>query len=87
MKQLLDTGKVDVDSKGMFGRTPLSWAAEKGHETIVKQLLDTGKVDVDLNGIFGRTPLLWAAECNEYGIPPLTELSWLVDTNLSAYST
>ncbi|OCK75162.1 hypothetical protein K432DRAFT_467098, partial [Lepidopterella palustris CBS 459.81] len=32
VKLLLETGKVDVDSKDKDGQTPLSWAAEKGHE-------------------------------------------------------
>jgi len=27
---------------------PLSWAAERGHEAVVKLLLKTGKVDVNL---------------------------------------
>ncbi|KAM3550098.1 hypothetical protein ARSEF4850_008512 [Beauveria asiatica] len=44
MALLLDTGKADLDAMG--GRTPLSWAAEKGHEAIVK-LLDTDEVDID----------------------------------------
>src|SRR4051794_41944959 len=57
IKILLDTGKVDVDSKDKDGRTPLSWAAEKGHEAEVKMLLDTGKVDVDWKDEDGRTPL------------------------------
>ena len=30
-----------------YGRTPLSWAAENGHDGIVKLLLETGKVDAD----------------------------------------
>jgi ankyrin repeat protein len=29
---------VDVDSKDDGGRTPLSWAAEIGHEAVVKLL-------------------------------------------------
>jgi ankyrin repeat protein len=33
------TGKVDVDLKdSKYGKTPLSWAAENGHETVVKLL-------------------------------------------------
>jgi ankyrin repeat protein len=30
-----------------YGRMPISWAAENGHEAVVKLLLATGKVDVD----------------------------------------
>ncbi|EKG09441.1 hypothetical protein MPH_13518 [Macrophomina phaseolina MS6] len=59
---LLETGKVDVDSKGQSGRTPLWWAAKNGHEAVVKLLLETGKVDVDSKDQRGRTLLWWAAE-------------------------
>jgi hypothetical protein len=38
---------VDIDPKDNFGWTPLSLAAEKGHEAVVKPLLATGKVDVN----------------------------------------
>lgn len=38
VKQLLDTGKVDVDPKDSDGGTPLSRAVEYGYEAIIKQL-------------------------------------------------
>jgi len=62
VKLLLKTGKVDVDSKDMYGQTPLWWAARNGHEAVVKLLLETGKVDVDSKDKEGQTPLRWAAE-------------------------
>jgi len=31
-------GKVEVDSKDTYGQTPLSRAAENGHEAVVKLL-------------------------------------------------
>jgi ankyrin repeat protein len=46
VKLLVETCKVDVDLKDKNGRTPLSWAAQNGHEAIVKLLVETGKVDV-----------------------------------------
>jgi ankyrin repeat protein len=42
-------------------QTPLSWAAEKGHEAVVKLLLDKN-ADVESKDTNGRTPLSWAAE-------------------------
>ena len=38
IKLLLSTGKVDVNAKGYFGWPPLSWAAERGYEAVVKLL-------------------------------------------------
>ena len=50
-----------MESKGNDGQTPLSWAAEKGHETVVKLLLAKDCVDQDSKDKDGRTPLSWAA--------------------------
>jgi ankyrin repeat protein len=47
--------------KDSYGRTPLSWAAIRGHEAVVKLLLETGKVDADSKDSGGQTPLPWAA--------------------------
>ena len=59
---VLETGKVDVDSKDTYRRTPLWWAAESGREAVVKLLLETGKVDVNSKDSYGQTPLSRAAE-------------------------
>jgi ankyrin repeat protein len=68
VKLLLETGKVEMDSKdSKHGRTPLSWAAgswaaQNGREAVVKLLLETSKVDVDSkDSEYGRTLLSWAA--------------------------
>jgi ankyrin repeat protein len=45
---LLDTA-VNVDAKDNNDRVTLSWAAERGRDTIAKMLLDTGKIDVDID--------------------------------------
>ena len=41
MQLLFDKG-ADIESKDKDGRTPLSYAAERGHEAVVKLLLDKG---------------------------------------------
>ena len=50
---------VDVESKDTSGRTPLSWAAQRGHATVVKQLLEA-KANVEAKSGAG-TPLSYAA--------------------------
>ena len=41
VKLLLETGKVDVESKDEYGQTPLSLAAEGEHEAVVELLRPT----------------------------------------------
>jgi Ankyrin repeats (3 copies)/Ankyrin repeats (many copies) len=60
MSALLDKG-VEVESKDKSHRTPLSWAAENGHEAVVKLLLDKGANIEFMDYECYRTPLLWAA--------------------------
>ncbi|KAG7425970.1 Serine/threonine-protein phosphatase 6 regulatory ankyrin repeat subunit B [Fusarium oxysporum f. sp. raphani] len=51
---------INIPDKG--GRTPLSWAAEKGSLTTVKLLLDCAGVDKDKKDNGGRTALSWAVQ-------------------------
>ncbi|TPX08065.1 uncharacterized protein E0L32_010265 [Thyridium curvatum] len=50
-----------VDSKDQRGRTPLSYAAERGHEAVVGHLLSNKHVNSDAEDFLGRTPLSYAA--------------------------
>ena len=61
IERLIEDG-AGVDSKDSEGRTPLSYAAKDGRETIVKLLVDRGDVVADSKDKFGRTPLLNAAQ-------------------------
>jgi ankyrin repeat protein len=78
----LDTETADVDSKdSQYNQTPLSWAAEKGHEGVVALLLDTGNVDVNSRDTIRFTPLLWAARGGYEAIVRLLLDTGKVDVN------
>lgn len=55
MRLLLEKG-ADFETRGKDGRTPLSYAAEKGHEAVVKLLLEQG-ADVNAEDDRSRTSL------------------------------
>ena len=56
---MLDEG-ADAESRDSDDKTPLSWAAGKGHDTTVKILLDKG-ANADSQEKDDKTPLSWAA--------------------------
>ncbi|RYP72136.1 hypothetical protein DL771_004370 [Monosporascus sp. 5C6A] len=58
---LIDDKAALIEAKYKeYGQTPLSWAAERGHEAVVRLLLDKGAA-VDREDKEDWTPLLWAA--------------------------
>lgn len=84
VEMLLDRVEVEIDWKCSgptypfyrnrnTGRTPFSYAAENGHEEVVKLLLGTGKVDINSKAAqdFGQTPLSYAAKNGHEGIVKL----------------
>lgn len=61
-----------VDVRDADGRTPLSWAAKRGHEAMVSLLLEKGAA-IDSEDRFGRTPLEFAAERRHEAMVQLLE--------------
>ncbi|KAH8652944.1 hypothetical protein BGZ61DRAFT_575021 [Ilyonectria robusta] len=56
----VDQVGINIDAKDSRGRTPLWWAAENGHEAVVRLLLDGG-AHTEAADKGGRTPLSLAA--------------------------
>ena len=58
---LINAESHEVDQQDCIGRTPLAWAARKGHEGVVKVLLERENVDPNRPDKYGQTPLAQAA--------------------------
>ncbi|KAF7515244.1 hypothetical protein PCG10_003552 [Penicillium crustosum] len=67
-----------VDPLDSYSRTPLSWAAENGHDGVVKLLLERNSA-VDSLDKSGRTPLLLAARTGRDAVVKLLLEKCLVD--------
>ncbi|KAG9494768.1 hypothetical protein J7337_013907 [Fusarium musae] len=79
-KVLIDTGRVQIDLPDDMRRTPLSYMAQWGHETLVRLLLDQGAElesrgahheVFEIKGSERITPLSFASE---HGHPSIVEL-------------
>jgi ankyrin repeat protein len=66
IEMFLARADVNVDSKDVDGRTPLSFAAEQGHVSTVKLLLARNDIDADSKDDDGRTPLSFAVEVQSH---------------------
>ena len=64
-------GGCDADMADGGGRTPLAWAAESGHEGMVKLLLNRKEVNPQSRDNYGQTPLWYAAKGGHEGIVKL----------------
>ncbi|KAJ9367535.1 hypothetical protein DTO282E5_7752 [Paecilomyces variotii] len=63
VRQLLIKNGIDDGYISDFDKSSLLWAAERGHEAVVKLLLQTGKADLNLKDPeFGKTPIAYTAE-------------------------
>ena len=58
---LRDHPEINVNLKGRFGQTPLSFACQSGKVGIVQELLRDPRVDVTLHDSGWHTPLWWAS--------------------------
>lgn len=74
LSALLANG-LNPESKDSHDRTPLSWAAERGHEGVVRLLLENKNVDAESKSCLGQTSLSVAAR---FGHPAIVSL--LADT-------
>lgn len=73
--------KYDPDPTDCCGRTPLSYAAERGHGAVVKLLLENDTVNPNSECPDGHTPLWWAMCCLNYGIVKLLLATNHIDLN------
>jgi len=81
---LLNTGRVNPDSRDAHGRSPLSFAATKGHQRVAELLLATCKVEASSRSDGGYTPLRLAKENKHDAIFSLLLKSGKLDEDLTA---
>lgn len=67
MRLLLGHQDIDFNTPDNDGRRPISWAAQHGHEAVVKLLLGPEDVDPDRPDEYGQTPISPAAKSGQEG--------------------
>ena len=66
-QMIIERNSVNIDSKDSLGRTPLFWAAKKGHEAVVVRLL-IERDDVGVSASDGWSALPHAAACGHEAV-------------------
>ncbi|KAJ5723182.1 hypothetical protein N7488_001217 [Penicillium malachiteum] len=61
LEELFSKKGLDIEATDSSCRSPLSYAAEKGHSKVMRLLLQMG-ADIERTDSYGRSPLSWAAE-------------------------
>ncbi|KIJ42741.1 hypothetical protein M422DRAFT_170838, partial [Sphaerobolus stellatus SS14] len=82
---LLQTGKVDLETKDNDRERSLFCAASEGHTKVVELLLQIGKVDPDTRNNNGETPLYIAAKKGYTEVIKVLLQTGKVDTNIPSY--
>ena len=72
--------KRQMELQDETGRTPLSWAAEYGHDSVVRLLIERD-VDINVRDKDGRGPLSWAVQKGHEAVARLLIESNKVDIN------
>ena len=78
---LINGGGCEINQQDCSGCTPLSWAAVKGHEGVVKILLEQEDVDPNHPDVNGQTPLGYAIMRKHEGVVKLLLQQENVDPN------
>jgi ankyrin repeat protein len=72
----------EIHGRDGKGRSPLAWAAIKGHEAVVRLLVDSGKADVDAMCDSHQTPLLYAVDYGNEAVVRLLISTGKADADL-----
>jgi hypothetical protein len=83
--RLLLTRGLDINSKDLDGRTPLSFAAQYGHEEVVKLLLVRDDLSVNLTDSIGWAPLFFAARYGHEAVVQLLLARGDIDADLKDF--
>ena len=88
VRELLQQGKYHVDCTDDWWtrRTPMHYACEKGHLTVVRVLLSEFKADVNCNDYSRRTPLHYACEKGHLAVVRVLLSEFKADVNCTDYS-
>ena len=68
MKELLDIGKININSTDEYGKTPLVWAIDREHYDLAELLIERNANVNKTDNIWGWSPLRYAIQKNNMKI-------------------